>query len=61
VLKRQRARKRPAKKREIKEDERKKLEDEKKCNACACVYNAIDMRVKLFSFVDSQMNTHTHI
>jgi hypothetical protein len=29
VLKRQRARKRPAKKREIKEDERKKLEDEK--------------------------------
>jgi len=41
---------------------REKTEGQKKCNACACVYNANDMRVKLFSFgffVDGHMNTHT--
>ena len=42
----------------------KKLEDKGKCNACVCVYNAIDTIVKpllLFFFcVGSQINTHTH-
>jgi hypothetical protein len=61
VLKRDKEKPKTAKeiKTRVKEDEKKKLEDKKKCNACACVmYDAIDMRVKLFSFF-RWSNEHT--